>query len=406
MVPDVADTASAACDPFAEQPAGVEDGAPVSAMSVAVVGCGAMGAATGWRLASRGITATCFDRHSPPHDLGSSHGETRITRTAYYEGAWYVPLLQRTFPLWRELERCTGTDLLTLTGALMIGPPEAEVVAGALEAAAVHGLDVPILSAAEVRRRYPGHVILDEEVAALDGQAGLVRPEAAIAAMIGRMSSLGGVLRPNTMVSAVESRRDGVVVVTPEGPQTFDRVVVSAGAQARDLVPWLPLTVTRQVLAWLEMDRDVDWLGPERFPVYFRHGGALGDFYGFPSLDGRTVKVARHHHGEVTEPSTIERRVAAADLEPLQDFAGRCLRGVSRRVDRAAVCMYTNTPDLHFIVDLHPADPRIVILSPCSGHGFKFAPVIGEIATDLVTEGGSDHDLAHFSIARLNERAA
>ncbi len=224
--------------------------------------------------------------------------------------------------------------------------------------------------------------------------------------MIGRMSSLGGVLRPTTAVSAVESRRDGVVVVTAEGRQTFDRVVVAAGAHARDLVPRLPVTITRQVLRWLEMDPDADRLGPDDFPVYFHHRGDLGDVYGFPSLDGRTVRVARHHHGEVTEPGTIERRVSAADLEPLQDFAGRCLRGVSRRVARTAVCMYTNTPDLHFIVDLHPDDPRIVLLSPCSGHGFTLAPVIGEIAADLVTDGGSAHDLSHFSLARFDMRCS
>jgi sarcosine oxidase len=365
-----------------------------------------MGAASGWRLASRGIAATCFDRYSPPHDLGSSHGETRITRTAYYEGPWYVPLLQRTFPLWRELESSTGAELLTLTGALMIGPPDAEVVAGALAAAAEHRLDVPLLSATEVRSRYRGHVMLEKEVAALDTQAGFVRPEAAIGAMIGRMTSLGGVLRPGMTVTAVESRRHGLEVVTPEGRERFDRVVVSAGARVRDLVPWLPVTVTRQVLAWLEMDRDVDWLAPDRFPVYFHHAGELGDIYGFPTVDGRTVKLARMHGGGATDPDTIERRVADADLAPLRHFAARYLRGVTQRVARTVVCMYTNTPDRHFVIDLDPADPRIVILSPCSGHGFKFAPVIGEIAADLVTEGGSDHDVAHFSVARFNELAA
>jgi sarcosine oxidase len=364
-----------------------------------------MGAATGWRLASRGIAATCFDRDSPPHELGSSHGETRITRTAYYEGPWYVPLLQRTFPLWRELERTTGASLLTLNGALMIGLPGAEVVAGAVAAAAEHRLDHRMLSSAEVRSRYPGHVMLDEEVAALDTQAGFVRPDAAIAAMIGRMAALGGVLRRDTPVTAVESRRDGVEVITQEGRQTFDRVVVSAGARMRELIPWLPLTVTRQVLAWLEIERNADWLTPERFPVFFRHASELGDIYGFPTVDGRTVKVARHHGGDTTDADTIRRQVSEADLSPLRAFTARCLRGVTERVARTAVCMYTNTPDGHFIVDFDPADPRIVILSPCSGHGFKFAPVIGDIAADLVTLGGTAHDVAHFSITRFTELA-
>jgi sarcosine oxidase len=375
-------------------------------MKIAVIGCGAMGAATGWRLASRGIAATCFDRYSPPHELGSSHGDTRITRTAYYEGPWYVPLLQRTFPLWRELERSTGAGLLTLNGALMIGSPGAEVVAGAVAAAAAHHLDHRVLSSAEVRSRYRGHVMRDEEVAALDTQGGFVRPEGAITAMIGRMTDLGGVLLPNTAVTAVESRRDGVEVITQDGRQSFDRVVVSAGARVRDLIPWLPLTVTRQVLAWFEMERNADWLTPERFPVFFHHTTELGDVYGFPTVDGLTVKLARHHGGDPTDPDTIQRQVSEADLALLRAFAARYLRGVSQRVARATVCMYTNTPDRHFIIDFDPADPRIVILSPCSGHGFKFAPVIGDIAADLVTRGGTAHDVAHFSIARFNELAA
>src|ERR1700686_3268342 len=162
-----------------------------------------MGSAAGWRLAARGVQVVCFDRHSPPHVFGSSHGESRITRTAYYEGPWYVPLLQETFPLWRELEATSGARLLTLTGALMIGRPDAEAVTGAVAAAAKHGLDAPLLNADELSRRYPGHVFGPHDVAVLDMQAGFVRPEAAIAAMIERLVALGGEMRPATVVSQV-----------------------------------------------------------------------------------------------------------------------------------------------------------------------------------------------------------
>jgi sarcosine oxidase len=370
-------------------------------LRVAVVGCGAMGAATGWRLAARGAQVVCFDRHSPPHTFGSSHGESRITRTAYFEGPWYVPLLQETFPLWRELEAASGARLLTMTGALMIGKPAADAVTGALSAASVHGLDARLLNADELRRRYPGHVFGPHDVAVLDLQAGFVRPEAAIAAMIERFVAVGGEIRPETVVSEVNSRPDGVEVVTSKGREKFDAVVIAAGPWMPSLAGWLPLTIERQVLAWLEIDKDATWLGPEQFPVFIRQTDELGDIYGVPTLDGVSVKVARHHDGDTTDPDHIRREVTDAELAPLRTFATTYLRGVSDRIAKTAVCMYTNTPDGDFIVDLHPEDPRIVVISACSGHGFKFAPVIGDIAADLVTKRQTLRDISHFTATRF-----
>src|SRR5262245_32049533 len=153
-------------------------------MKVAVVGCGAMGAATGWRLQKRGAEVVCFDRYSPPHELGSTHGESRVTRTAYIEGLWYVPLLQETFGMWRELEAETKQQLLTLTGLLMIGTATAESVIASQSAAREHGLDVRVLEAAELRRQYPGHIVADDEVAVFDPQAGFLRLEATMTAML------------------------------------------------------------------------------------------------------------------------------------------------------------------------------------------------------------------------------
>jgi sarcosine oxidase len=369
-------------------------------MRVAVVGCGAMGAATGWRLAKRGAKVVCFDRHSPPHSLGSSHGESRITRTAYFEGPWYVPLLQEAFPMWRELEQDGGAELMTITGALMIGQPSAEVIRGALAAASEHDLDARLLNTDELRRGYPGHVLGAGEVAVLDAQAGFVRPEAAVSAMIGRLIALGGEVRRGVVVTSVSSRSDGVQVATAGTVDTFDALVIAAGPWTRELVP-LPLTVERQVLAWLAIEKDAGWLSPDHFPVFFHETKELGDIYGFPTLDGVSVKIARHHDGEAADPATIRRDVTEAELAPLQTFARTYLRGVSERVTRTAVCMYTNTPDRHFAIDLHPDDPRIVVISACSGHGFKFAPVIGEIGADLVYEGRTSRDIARFGIARF-----
>jgi sarcosine oxidase len=374
-------------------------------MRVAVIGCGAMGAAAGWRLAARGAQVVCFDRHSPPHALGSSHGESRITRTAYFEGPWYVPLLQETFPLWRELEAASGSDLLTLTGALMIGPPSAEAVSGALAAAADHRLDVRLLKADEIRKAYPGHIVGNRDVAVLDAQAGFLRPEAAVAAMIGLVEALGGEIRRGGVVSAVNPRPDGVEVVTDEDREKFDAVVIAVGPWMRELAGWLPLTVERQVMAWFAIDQKLEGaLTPETFPVFIRQAHGIGDVYGFPSLDGVSMKIARHHQGDVTDPEHVRRQVNDGELEPLRRYVRTRLHGVTQRVVRTVTCMYTNTPDGHFAIGPHPEDARVTVLSACSGHGFKFAPVVGDIAADLVSDGRTSRDISHFSLERFEKR--
>ena len=356
-----------------------------------------MGAATGWRLAKRGVQVVCFDRHSPPHALGSTHGETRITRTAYFEGTWYVPLLQETFPMWRELEQTSRAQLLTLSGTLMIGSPTSDVITGARAAASAHGVDIEVLEADEAGRRYPGQVLDQGEVAILDRQGGFVRPEEAVDAMIGQLLVQGGELRRNCTVTSV----DGVTVTTAEGRESFDAVVHAAGPWMNELVPWLPLSVERQVMVWLAIESGARWLLPERFPVFIRQTDDFGDIYGIPSLDGVSMKVARHHNGIPSNPDNVQREVTVEDLDRVRAVAAKCLRGVTDRVTKAAVCMYTNTPDHHFAIGPHPDDPRVVVLSACSGHGFKFAPVIGDIAADLVCEGGTTRDISHISLGRF-----
>jgi sarcosine oxidase len=361
-----------------------------------------MGSAAGWRLAARGAHVVCFDRHSPPHAFGSSHGESRITRTAYFEGPWYVPLLQETFPLWRELENASGAELLTLTGALMIGPPSAEAVTGALAAAADHGLDVRLLKADEIRKAYPGHIVGNRDVAVLDAQAGFLRPEAAVAAMVGRVEALGGEIRRGVVVSAVNPHPDGVEVVTGQSRDTFDAAVIAAGPWMHELVDWLPLTVERQVMAWFAIDPIVaSALTPARFPVFIRQAHDIGDVYGFPTLDGVSMKVARHHEGDATDPQHALRDAGGSELDPLRRYVKTRLHGVTQRVVRTVTCMYTNTPDGHFAIGLHPEDARVTVLSACSGHGFKFAPVVGDIAADLVIDGRTSRDISRFALTRF-----
>lgn len=354
-------------------------------MRVAVIGGGAMGAATSWRLAKRGVDVVCFDRFSPPHVVGSSHGESRIIRTAYFEGPWYVPLLQEVFPLWRELEAESGAQILTLTGGLMIGAEDSAVVAGALESARRHDLDVETLDTAELRSRYPVHVVRDGEVAVLDRQAGFLRPELAVGAMLSR-------------VPAVE--RETEVRSIDELLGRFDRVVVAAGPWTPELIDWLPLQVERQALVWLAVEAGAE-LTPDRCPVFIRESPELGDVYGFPTLDGLSIKLARHHDGEITDPHRVRREVDDSDTELVRDLGAHYMRGVTDQVTRVATCMYTNTPDRDFVIDFSPNDKRVVVISACSGHGFKFAPVMGDIAADLACDGTTSRDISHFSAARF-----
>lgn len=355
-------------------------------MRVAVIGGGAMGAATSWRLARRGAEVVCFDRFSPPHANGSTHGESRIIRSAYFEGPYYVPLLQEVFEMWRELELLSGSRLLTMTGALYIGAADSEAVVGAQRSALEHGLDIDVLSATEFRKRYRGHVPRDGDVAVLDRQAGILNPEAGVGAMLRQVPDV---------------RRDQRVTSVASLLGDFDSVVVAAGPWTPELIDWLPLSVERQVHAWLSIARDADWFAPERFPVFIRQTDQFGDVYGFPTLDGQSVKVGRHHDGDLTDPDHIRRRVDDADLDPLRLMAATYLRGVSGHVRRTLTCMYTNTPDHDFVVDFSPRDRRIVVLSACSGHGFKFAPVLGDIAADLVVDGKTTRDISRFAATRF-----
>ena len=356
-------------------------------MKVAVIGGGVMGAASSWRLAKRGVDVVCFDRFSPPHANGSTHGSSRIIRTAYFEGPWYVPLIEESFDLWHELESISGARLLRMTGALMIGTESSEAVQGAMASAKEHNLDVEYLAATVFRKRYRGHNVRDDDVAVLDLKAGILDPEGAVTAMLAQ---------------APEVKRDTAVDSIDDLVNDFDAVVVAAGPWTPELVDWIPLKIERQVHVWFAIARDADWFAPEKFPVFIRQTEDFGDVYGFPALDGHTVKVGRHHDGENTDPEHIKRRVDEMDMDPLRLMTSIYLRGVSGHAARTLTCMYTNTPDHDFVIDFSPRDKRVVVISACSGHGFKFAPVVGDIAADLVVDGKTTRDISRFSAARFS----
>jgi len=356
-----------------------------------------MGSAAAFHLARSGRHVLGLDRFAPPHALGSSHGQTRIIREAYFEHPIYVPLVQRAYVLWDELQQLTGTPLLNQTGGLMIGRPDSIVFRGARLSADTHRLPHEVLSSDQVRKRFPALCPEDEMAAILEPRAGILFPERCIAAHLSLAARHGANLRADEPVLRWKDSTDGVRVVTTKGTYQASQLVISAGSWARELLPelHLPFTVERQVLFWFEPRSRADLFYPERCPIHLWQFDGRRFFYGFPEL-GEGVKVACHHDGEFTSPDQILREVTPDEVESMRTIVRRFLPGADGPLRTATVCMYTNTPDEHFWIDRHPGTPHVLIASPCSGHGFKFASAIGEIVCDLVHQRKPAFDLSLF----------
>ncbi|MHB8509729.1 MAG: N-methyl-L-tryptophan oxidase [Candidatus Dormibacteria bacterium] len=368
---------------------------------IGVVGIGAMGSATLWQLAARGVSVIGFERYRPGHDRGSSHGATRIIRTAYAESPEYVPMLQAAFGLWRDLEAATGADLLRMTGGLMIGRPGTELITGVVASLRAHNLPHEVLDSTQMRQRYPQHRLDRDEIAIFESQAGFLRPEDAVRVMAGLAESLGARTICETAVLRIDARRDAVTVVTDAGSFTFRQVVVCAGAWTANLLPELamPLEPERNVMGWFAVDDPLAY-APDRFPIFIHEYTEGHTVYGFPSTDARTMKAAVHYGGYATTAETLDRTVYRADLAPLETFVRARLTGAKTPAAEAVVCMYTNTPDRHFLIGRAPGIDRVVIVSPCSGHGFKFSPVVGQLASELALGLPSSHDISLFDPKR------
>jgi sarcosine oxidase len=364
---------------------------------VAVVGLGAMGSQAVLELAARGRRVLGLDRHRPPHTLGSTHGRTRIIREAYFEEPLYVPIVQRAYELWRRLEERSGAHVLTVTGGLMLGTPDSEVAAGARASAIDHGLPYEELSARAVRERFPAYAVPDDHVAVYEPRAGFLEPEAAVEATLALAAEAGAALRFDEPVLEL----DGTVLRTGHGTYAADRIVVAAGPWLPDLLPGLAgaFTVARQPLLWLA-PQEPELFGPDRFPIFVWEWQPGWAFYGFPDV-GDGFKVAVHHHGEPTTPNAVERELRGEDEETIRALVRRFFPAGDGALREAAVCLYTNTPDEHFVIDRLPEDERVIVASPCSGHGFKFAPAIGEVLADLATGERPRFDLTPFSLRRL-----
>ncbi len=374
---------------------------------VIVLGLGGMGTAAAFELARRGRRVLGLEQFRPGHDRGSSHGQTRVIRKAYYEHPDYVPLLHRTYTRWYDLEQRCGRHLLTECGCLSIGPADGELVAGVRHAAAEHHLPVETLTAAEQRRRFPALRFDDDQVAVLEPQAGFLYVEDCVCAYAEESRRLGAELHEDEPALSWSATAGGVVVQTRQQTYTADRLVITAGAWAgavlRDL--GLPLTVLRKVLFWFGTADD-RLLRRDVFPIYMAETPA-GFYYGFPVLDPSGHKVARHDGGDpVADPAAVDRTVPEAEEVDCRAFLRAHLPVVDGPRRREKVCLYTMTPDQHFILDRHPAYAQVAIGAGFSGHGFKFAAVVGEILADLVEQGRTDLPIGRFRLDRFGAGGA
>ena len=385
----------------------------MTAADVVVVGLGAMGSATLYQLARRGVRAIGVDRFTPPHDRGSSHGESRITRQAIGEGEEYVPFVLRSHEIWRELEAESGDQLLFPIGGLVMGRTARDArhhgrddfVGRTIAAAARYGIAHEVLSAAEVTHRFPQFRLAGDEIAYYEPGAGFVAPERCIQTQLAAAQARGATVRTGENVTRIHPLPAGVEVVTDRERLTAGHVVVTAGAWIPGLLggPFVKLLgVYRQVLYWFAPEDPAPY-APGRFPIFiWIHGAGEGEyFYGFPIVSAG-VKLGAEQFAETTDPDEVVRDVSAAEVGAVYATHVRDrLAGVSARCLRAQACLYTVAPDSRFIVDRHPDFERIVVASPCSGHGFKHSSAIGEAIAQRVTEGRSRLDLGPFALARF-----
>jgi sarcosine oxidase len=368
---------------------------------VAIIGAGAMGSAAAYHLSKTEKGMLVLDQFSPPHDLGSSHGETRIIREAYFESPMYVPLVQKAYELWHQLEEESGEQLFLKTGGLMLGDKDSKVFSGAELSAERYHIWYEELDGKAISERFPAFKAAPETVAVYEKNAGLLYPEACVRAHLTLAQKTNADLHFNEQVNTITTRNGLIEIGTDKEIYLAEKIIVSAGAWLTKLFPelHLPLQVARQVLMWFDFaSSHRESFSPGKMPVYIWEYAPKRIFYGFPAL-GNKLKVAIHHEGVITDPDTIDRAVHDDEIKQLFDIISQFL-DVEVRFSHAAVCMYTNTPSEDFIIDHHPQNKNIIIASPCSGHGFKFSSAIGKLLCDIVCERNLDFDISLFSIGK------
>jgi sarcosine oxidase len=375
------------------------------AYDVIVLGLGAMGSAAAQHLAERGRRVLGIEQFTSPHDRGSSHGGSRMIRQAYFESPAYIPLVLRAYELWRKLESDTGKRLLHITGGMNIGSGDGELVRRTIAASAQHSIPFELLEGRAITARFPEVFPLAGDVAVHETNAGYLFPEDCIRAQLARASHAGAELKFEESVLAWSADDDRVEVRTSQGAYSAAHLVITAGPWANQALDGVvPLRVTRQVMAWIQPKTGVMPFLPDRFPVFLLEdaaGGAHG--YGFPAIDGPEggMKAAIHGSEDVCTPDTIDREIHELDLRRIVEQLRVRIPALDGKVLRAQTCMYTMSPDEHFVIGAHPQCASCSIACGFSGHGFKFASVVGEILADLATNGSTAHPIGIFSPIRF-----
>ena len=376
-----------------------------TSFDVIVVGVGGMGSATVEHLTRRGQSVLGLERYDVPHTMGSSHGVNRVIRKAYFEDPSYVPLLVRSYELWEDLEERTGERLLVKTGGLDAATEDHQTFAGAVLAAEMHDIEHEVMTAAEVNSRFPGYRLPDGHMALYQPDSGYVMSEAGIVAHVNEALRRGAQVHGRERVVGWESTSHGIRVKTDLASYSAGKLVITAGAWSKDLAGLDPILAVpeRQVLAWFQ-PLQPDLFDQNRFPV-FNLEIESGHFYGFPVETIPGFKIGRYHHlEEVVDPETMNREPTPDDLAVLRAAVDEVFPQASGPVLSLKTCMFTNTPDEHFIVDRLNGDDRVVVAAGFSGHGYKFTPVIGEILADLATVGSTPHDIGLFRLDRFSSK--
>jgi sarcosine oxidase len=373
----------------------------VIGFDVIVIGLGGMGSAAAYQLAKRGQRVLGLEQYTAPHNRGSSHGKSRIIRQAYFEHPDYVPLLMRAYELWQQIEQDSQYPLLHLTGGLMLGLADSPTITGSLRSAQTHGLAHEVLTAAEIHQRFPVLHPSPETIGLYEDQAGYVCPEVSIQAYLKCATQLGAELHFEEPVLDWQADSAGVKVTTAEGDYWADKLVITPGAWASQLFKLdLSLVVERQVLYWFEPTQQLSEF--EQLPIYIWETENGVYFYGFPTQGtNQGIKVALLDHGQVCTPETIDRQVHDYEIAKMRMYLAQYIPALNGRCLEAITCMYTNTFDGHFAIGLHPKYPQVTLASPCSGHGFKFASVMGEVLADLAIQGKTRHGLGLFGLERF-----
>jgi sarcosine oxidase len=379
-----------------------------------VVGLGAMGSAVAYQFAKAGQRVLGLDRFSSPHNRGSSHGDTRITRLAIGEGSHLTPFVRRSHEIWRDIERDTGEELLTVTGGLVVSSHLAtahthvpQFFENTISAAGAFGIAHELLDAAEIRRRFPQFLVRDNDAGYYEPDAGFLRVDACIRSQLQLAHKFGAEIVPNEKVVGIVPSGNGVAVETDRTTYQAERVILSAGAWTPDFVDRQTaqlFRIFRQTLHWFDLDGPVADFEPGRFPVFiWELQGAGKVIYGFPAIDGARggIKIATEHYDATTTADSADPGADDA-FEMHRKLISPNIPGVGVRCVRSETCLYTVTPDAGFVIDRHPAMNNVILVSACSGHGFKHSAAIGEALAQWVVEGKSALDLSPFRLARFN----